>query len=444
MKGAFLFVNNPHDPLEISDISFSLGRTIFTVEVGHGIVALDKIKSYSNENINPYSSFPSQRVAEYFVVDSVSSTKIVCIGRHIWSYAPEDNPRLVKLRENTMKLSNIEINRTLPHLPGEFAVAIGVTGYYQPEFRNIHAKSFTGQLLSVRSCFRAKGFDISATYLEDDAENSALGYVVVDYASQESEWHSLNGGKVRHTYTTGSNSIGADTVNPTLYGGAVRCHVYSGVTSGCTNFAYDTHQDSFECEFHDITVYDDYSTSESASGAFQDRGQNTIVHKITHISDGDDTSAGEVTVLFTTGARNTYIKEIVYKGRGTCLSSFALGEPTTSFDQSFRVDKITAYQPKFAPRIVRMNYPFTLSIGEINILPYDADRQYYGAGGVPYFSLNDPNANLTVERMNLLFNARNIVVLDPAGDYLCNMDGDFGKLRINIHTYTNSNTYGRF
>ena len=440
---ALLFIADLTNITTINGLEFSLGRTRFTVPLGHGIVSGDKIKAYSNQIINPFSAFDRQRVAEYFEVESVTDDVIVCAGKHIWSYDPADNPRLAKMSNLTCNLHNVKINRTTDHTDGNFAVAIDVSGYYRPQICNIHAKSFTGQLLSIRSCFRAKMKNISADFLLDEATKSALGYVGVDYGSQESEWFRLNGGVVRHTYTTGATSIDADTVEPRSYGGAVRCHVWTGVTVGCTNFAYDTHQEAWECEFHSIVVYDDYSTSLSASGAFQDRGQNNIVHKLTHISEGDNVSAGEVTVLFTTGARNTYIKEIVYRGRGTILSAFALGDPSTPFEHSFRVDKITAYQPKFAPRIARMNYPFTLNIGEVNILPYNAERQFYGDGGVPYFSLNNAGANLNVEKFNLYFNARNLASLDVASDYLCNMDGDFGKLRINVHTYTNGNTYSR-
>jgi len=441
----FLAINYLEPAIEISTVSFSAGRTRFAVPEGHGIMPNNKIKAFSNQNINPYSEFDRQRCAEYFVVESVTATEIVCIGRHIWGYDPLDNPRLSRLKdEKTLRLTNIKVGRNLAH-NGDFAVAIDIQGYYRPELTNIYARYFPGQLLSIRSCYRAKMIDISADFLLDQTSTNAVGYVGVDYGSQESEWYNLNGGKVRHTYTTGADSIDADEPDPRKYGGAVRCHVYSGVTVGATNFAYDTHQDAWECEFHDITVYDDHSNTYASSGAFQDRSQYTTLHHLTHVSNGADASAGEVTVLYNTGARNTYIKEITIKNSGSpVLSSFGLSETYTDKKQHFRVDRVVVYQEKTAPRLVSLNEPIGIDIGKIDVYPLDADRTFYGNGGDKYFNINHEEADLTVHSMNLWFDRINLPNTGAGGSYLLNVDTKAGNVSINLNTYTNEKTFERF
>ena len=441
----FLAINYLEPAINISSVSFSAGRTRFTVPEGHGIVSNNKIKAFSNQNINPYSEFDRQRCAEYFVVESVTATEIVCIGRHIWGYDSLDNPRLSRLKdEKTLRLTNIKVGRNLAH-NGDFAVAIDIQGYYRPELTNIYAKYFPGQLLSIRSCYRAKMIDISADFLLDQTSTNAVGYVGVDYGSQESEWYNLSGGKVRHTYTTGADSIDEDEPDPRKYGGAVRCHVYSGVTVGATNFAYDTHQDAWECEFHEITVYDDHSNTYASSGAFQDRSQNTTVHHLTHVSNGADASAGEVTVLYNTGARNTYIKEITIKNSGSpVLSSFGLAEAYTDKKQHFRVDRIVVYQEKTAPRLVSLNEPIGIDIGKIDVYPLDAERTFYGNGGDKYFNINHEDADLAVHSMNLWFDRINLPDTGTGGSYLLNVDSKAGNVSINLNTYTNEKTFERF
>lgn len=440
-----LIKNNLGPTLNISSASFSNGRTRFTVPSGHGIQPNDKIKAFSNQNINPYSEFTQQRCAEYFFVESVTASTIVCVGKHIWRYDAEYNPRLCKLNlNNTATLKNIKVGRYKSH-NGDFAVAIEVQGYFKPELTNIHADSFPGQLLSIRSCYRARMINISADFLLDDTRSLALGYVGVDYGSQESEWRSLNGGKVRHTYTTGADSIAADSSDAIKYGGAVRCHIYTGITVGSTNFAYDTHQDAWECEFHDITVYDDESNTYASSGAFQDRSQNNIVHRLTHISDGSDVSAGQRTVLYNTGTRNLYIKEIITKKTtAPILSSFGLSEAYTDKKQHFRVDKIVVYQEKTAPRITSLSERIGIDIGKVDVFPFDADRDFYGTGGDAYFYISDSEADLTVHNMNLWFDRINLPETVPAGSYLVNVVGEAGNINININTYTNENTFERF
>lgn len=441
---ALLFINNFGETKSVNDVTYSGGRTRFTVDTGHGISALDKIKSFSNQNINPFSAFPNQRVGEYFVVESVTDTSVICIGRHIWDYAPSDNPRLAKMSSNTCHLKNINIERELAHSNGQFAVAIDIQGYYSPTTENIYSPSYTGQLLSVRSCYRATLINTKADYLLDDTSNNAVGYVGVDYGSQESKWYGLHGGKVRHTYTTGADSISADTDNARQYGGAIRCHVYTGVSVGNTNFAYDTHQDAWECEFHDITVYDDYSTTYASTGGFQDRGQNNIVHKLTYISDGADVSAGSRAVMYNTGARNTYIKEIIFKGTGTVISSYGLADSFTDYKQNFRVDKITTFQEKYPNKIVSLSEPISLNIGEVHVYPEDATRSFYGSGGGAYLVISDENAHLTIGEFNLWWNSANLASITKTGDYLLRLDGDCGRVRINVHTHTNANTYQKF
>ncbi|WP_076921244.1 hypothetical protein [Pseudoalteromonas sp. SK20] len=441
----FLAVNNLYSPMQISDCTYSRGRTTFTVPKGHGINADDKIKSFSNQNINPFSEFDRQRTAEYFVVESVTDTAIVCIGKHIWDYSKTYNPRLAKMRtEKTCRIRNMSVGRELPH-NGDFAVAIDVQGYFKPDIQNAYSPNFPGQLLSVRSCYRARMENISADFLLDDTSTMAVGYVGADYGSQESEWYGLNGGKVRHTYTTGADSINADEPEPRRYGGAVRCHVYTGVTVGATNFAYDTHQDAWECEFHDITVYDDYSNTYASAGAFQDRSQNNIVHKLTHISDGSDVSAGQRTVMYNTGARNTYIKEIIYKGvGGAIISSFGLADSFTSEKHHFRIDKIRVYQEKAAPAICQLSEKIGVDIGIVDVYPWDATRTFYGSGGDTYFKISDANADLNVHEMNLWFDRINLPPIASAGAYLVNVTDTAGNIKINLNTYTNANTFQRF
>jgi hypothetical protein len=217
----------------------------------------------------------------------------------------------------------------------------------------------------------------------------------------------------------------------------------SGVAVGTTNFSYDTHQDAWECEFHDIVVYDDSSNTYASSGAFQDRAQNTIVHKLTHTSDGVDVSAGETTVLYNTGARNTYIKEIIKRGKSTTINSFGLAATFTDLQQSFRIDKITLYQEKGAVRIAQLNEPFGLNIGEVHVFPVHAQRTFFSGGGV-YFVMSDPDAELRVGEMHLWYDALNQAPATIGSDYLLRLDDDSGHFDINIHTHTKSSTYDRF
>ncbi len=443
----FFFRTNFGSTFTVSDVSFTSGRTVITTDDEHGYAAGDKVKLFSNENINPNSGFTQQRCAEYFVVESVTDFTITCIGRFIWAYDTDDNPRVAKMGEHTLRFDNVNIDRTLAHNDGEYAVAINMIGYYEPIINNIHADYFTGQLLNMISCYRGKMRNISADELLDDTSTNAVGYVGVDYACQENEWYQLNGGKVRHTYTTGAASIDADDTSVHNYGGAVRCHVYSGVTVGCTNFAYDTHQDAWECEFHDITVYDDYSTTYAASGGFQDRSQNTVVHKLTYISDGDDVSAGEQAVLFNTGAKNTRIEHIVFKSKGGCINSYGLYNGYTSntlSQEAFHIGKIDAYMTKGLPTLVEMGEGYTLDIGEINVIPADLDVGYHGAGGGKLFVLANADANLRVKALNLFFDARGIAAQSVAGDYIARLDADFGVLDLTINNYVNDITYERF
>lgn len=444
VERVFLFKNNfRKQNVSILSVTYSLGRTRLSVGSGHEVKPGDKIKIYSNQNINPYSNFPFQRVAEFFVVDSVTSDTIVCVGKHIWAYEQNDNPRLAIMDDSkTLNVDNINITREIPHREGLFAVAIEIQGYYMPKVNKVYSDFWTGQLLSVRSCYRSLLNDISADELLDHAVATGLGYVGVDYGSQESQWYGLNGGKVRHTYTTGANSIVSDYPDAMGYGGAVRCHVYTGITTGSTNFAYDTHQDAWECEFHDIIVYDDYSTTESSSGGFQDRSQHNIVHKLTYISDGDNVSAGERAVMWNAGCNNSLIKEIVFLGRGVCLSSFGLDQGPQKGKLHCRVDKITAYWDKFAPRIARVQEDYAVSIGQIDIYPRDSGKEYYGSGGAPIFTLGG-DGSLIVDKINLHFNNPNLPELILGSDYLANLVGNFNKLRININTFTNSKTYNR-
>lgn len=356
-------------------VTITLGATPVDIVVGQWV-------KMCNENIiNPDADKPNERQAEYFYVDSIASNVVTCRGSFVFTHdAAVDTITLVSLNEtNTCKLGNIRIDRTLAHNTSEFAVAINIIGYVNAEFTNIKADYFTGQLLNIKSCVNAVGRDIYAKELLDDSTDQALGYVVQDngYANK---WYNLGGGKIRHTYTTGADDISAGSTDWLKYGGAVRCHVYSGITTGNTNYAYDTHEDAIECEFHDITTYDSNPNGASSTGGFQDRAQKTIVHNLTYISDGPDTSSNGRAWIINKGSRGTHIRNVNYHGKsGRCIAS---SEADDNSNHMYRVDNINWYVGKAIDNLVVISEDIKVSVGTINVFPSDTTRTFFGNGGV--------------------------------------------------------------
>lgn len=432
--------------------SFNPVNTItgFTSSQGRVTIQLDStplacepngvLKIYSDEIINPYANKPNERIAEYMIIDSVDSqaNTVTCRGALIFDHS--DNPRCASMRtENTFSLKNLTIDRELPHTVGEYAVGIDVEGYAYGQWENIRAIYFTGQLCSNRSGYNHVFRDIYAEELLDASTDNALGYVGFDFGSQGSQWYNLSGGKVRHTYTTGAADIQPGHTDPADYGGAVRCHVWTGTTTASTNFAYDMHEDSYECEIHHVVVYDAQTTTPASSGGFQDRGLFTRLHSMTYQSDGADISAAGRAVFLSTGSYNFNCNRLIYRGAsGRCFQTFQTALRGTV--QRARIDQIV-YEPiKSLNNLIVLEEEFGLEVGRIDVYPSTIDRTFYGSGDAMVKLSNDSSFVVT-DSINLWFDRPDFPNLAGSSSTIVRADGDIERIRYKLNVHCTANTW---
>lgn len=434
----FQLNNSFNDVNSVMSLSSSQGRT--TIQLNSPAVGIEPggvLKLYSNDVINRWSDFDRERAAEYFVVESVDGLTVVCRGSLIFPHVL--NPRCAAMKtQNTLNLKNINVRRDLPHNVGEYAVAIDLEGWAYANCSGIRSPFFSGQLLSHRSGFKGTFRDIEAEELMDKTTENAVGYVGVDYGSQGSKWYNLNGGKIRHVYTTGAVDIDDDDPNAHRYGGAVRCHVYTGVGKDCTNFAFDTHADAVQCEFHDITVYDAQTNTYSMSGGFQDRGIDTTVHKMTCISNGANISASGRAILLTTGSRGFRIGTLVFTGAsGRGLETW---EVTKHGVPRCRIDRIIYKPEKELRNLIFVSEALKIEIGRIDVYPQTIDRTYYGSG-TAMIKLRGSASVIVDDGIHLWFNNPDFPSLAGSSSAIFQANGEVDRIDADIIVHCNNNTW---
>lgn len=331
-------------------------RSVLSVVDVSGVAAGDVLKIYSDDLI---STKANERMGEFAEVLSVSDGAITLSSILLLPMATTIRYAVLN-RALTCKVKGITFDTAMADgVVRGFPYCLNVEGYVGPHISDIHGRRALGILVMTQSCYRAFGEGISADYLRDAVDRGGFGYGVADYGSQYSIWRGLNFNTVRHAYTTGANETPVANANPYLYGGAVRCRVESGRCLNPTNYAWDTHEDAWECSFGEVEANAARRDGVRQGGGAQDRGTGTIYDRLTVYGGDDGTSARNG---FAMNFRcNTHIREFNYFGSGSALNCFA------SAVSRLRVDVMNVALGKSLPLALWSSSTAMVDIGELNI-----------------------------------------------------------------------------
>jgi len=342
----------------------SIGNTLYSGSVysvlhvsdDSGVVVGDVLKIYSDDLITTKAD---ERMGEFAEVVSSSGGSIVLSSTLLLPMATNIRCAVMN-RALTCEVKGLTFDTSVSDdVTRGFPYCLNVEGYIRPLVSDVHGKRALGILVMTQSCYRTTGVRISADYLRDAVERGGFGYGVVDYGSQYSIWRELDFDNVRHAYTTGANEATVANTNPYLYGGAVRCRVESGRCVNPTNYAWDTHEDAWECSFGDVEANGARRVGAAHGGGAQDRGTGTVYDRLT-VHGGDDEQLARNGFAMNVQC-NTHIREFNYSGGGTALNCFASAAST------LRVDVMNITLSKSLPLALWSSPTATVDIGEMHI-----------------------------------------------------------------------------
>lgn len=324
-----------------------IGKTIITVDDATGIFEHDIIKIYANDVLNARNpgyndvTLKAERVAEFLQVESVNGNEITVRSQLIFDYT--DNPRIAVMGNKNLQLRNCKIYRENDGIENNYSIAFMIRGYHHSTVENMYTTSWGAQFINHDNGYFNTFRDIHAHHLVNRPEQLRLGYVLAEYGCQLSQVYNLNGGNTRHTWTSGAGDCPYDHAKPELYGGCVRCHIWSGTATGNNGYGFDTHADSYECEFHDIVVYDSITDTVNATGGVQLRGINHIIHKMTYSGHGDNSGNA---ILLTGATHNAQIGTIYHNSDDAAIAMYS-EDYTTQPGGEIYVDHIVVQSQKF-------------------------------------------------------------------------------------------------
>lgn len=287
----------------------------------------DVIKIACDDRIRPDAHSPRDEFkAEFAVVTAKEGSTLTLDTQLVLINSGSTNIQVAQMVKRKFRFANSVFSLRTERSSYAFPYHIACEGYIVPQFFNLKAESGAGIFIRTLSCYGAMGKTITADNLLDDTSKGKIGYGVAEYGSQYSNWYDLNIGRCRHAYTTGSDEIDAPgEVSIIGYGGAVRCNVWSGVCVGATNFAWDTHNDSFECVFHNVVAVGNRQAHTGIlAGGFQDRGVNTVLHTLTYHGNSNLGDAGpDIPVYYGQDSKNCLINKIQAYGDNLKLTNNA-------------------------------------------------------------------------------------------------------------------------
>lgn len=241
-----------------------------TVNDASGIAAQDVIYIKSDRT-NEYSE-ASSGFAEIFHVVAKSGNKLYLSGRF---------ERLTTGHGGSVFV----MPRRLCSIQGKFSTdqatnrqyCVWAEGYVHPRFDlDIPVAASSG--LNIVSAYGGGGIVRGANMRRDlvtDSNNPRLGYNVALYGAAKGVKVRVDAQNVYHAFTT---SMGTSS---DLWSGHPSGNSVTGVATGCTGHAFDTHMDDEGTTFENIVVLDGHTDSyQSEAGtvaAVQLRGHNAVV-----------------------------------------------------------------------------------------------------------------------------------------------------------------------
>jgi hypothetical protein len=222
------------------DIGSDTRTTAITVEDGSAYTKGDIVKIYSDDFIAGVAAANKERKGEFAKVAGVDGDEVYFFSQLRENYAT--NVRLAKMSDQyRVRVVNGIFDHDGSINPTYSGSVIHLTGCFEPELVNLHAKRTRSEFVELDACFGAKSFNITAKQLTTSFANFAYGYVLVEYACEAGLHIGLKGWDARHVYTDGTRSTEEDDTRVSRYGSTRSVMVVNGYGFNSQNASFDTH-----------------------------------------------------------------------------------------------------------------------------------------------------------------------------------------------------------
>jgi hypothetical protein len=196
------------------------------------------------------------RVGQYFVVHSVSGTKVRLLGRRRETYST--NVRVSRLLDNTVNIHGLTMSTTPEGVTARWKSEMcSFSSLIRPAVRDVTILHSGGPAIVFRGCYGYVADNVGIDSVVDDEANGNFGYGILDNASTFGRVSRLYGRKLRHAYTDDTARVEVNS-SVSQYGGTYGTRISDSVCHGSTQSSWDTHSCSENVTFTNCVSVDSF------------------------------------------------------------------------------------------------------------------------------------------------------------------------------------------
>ncbi|WP_077623846.1 hypothetical protein [Sediminibacillus massiliensis] len=233
----------------------------------------DVIKVVSDDEIEgaKQSATGVRRKGEFAVVGAVEGEDVVLTSKLRETYIT--SPRVSKLKNITFTIEGFKFDSlNSGDSSGWNASYITIKAARDITLNDLQCEKGYGSFVTLTGIYGYSVTDTHIKNLKNDPATGSYGYGINDISCEYGSVNSTLFINCRHGYTTNTNGVEAGSTEIESFGRSANTTV-KGFGHGCSNSAFDTHDEAYNIHFRGCTVYGNYKGKSASGTAFSARGR---------------------------------------------------------------------------------------------------------------------------------------------------------------------------